>query len=275
MRRDHLTLRPLRALILIPGLLVLWAAPVLGQGRSFHLPPHAVEVAPGTFDLGVAQDVDGRAVRGVAFLHPRRGFARKPGTGGGGGSTQCYAFLASGAKWKTVEPYVIGPTNGEISSTDFASWTAAGLLAWESAAGTPIFGAPDPDGTVDGADEMAPDGKNEILFASIAEPGTVAVTIVWGVFSGPPFGRELVEWDMVLDSDLTWGNAGPGSETALGDTSVMDFWNVFTHEAGHAAGLSHPGDTCTEATMYRFTQEGETKKRTLNAGDIAGIQALY
>ena len=42
-----------------------------------------------------------------------------------------------------------------------------------------------------------------------------------------------------------------------------------------AAGLSHPGDTCTEATMYRFTQEGETKKRTLNAGDIAGIQALY
>jgi hypothetical protein len=83
------------------------------------------------------------------------------------------------------------------------NWTAAGLLAWENAAGTPIFGASDPDGTVDGADEMAPDGKNEILFASIAEPGTVAVTIVWGVFSGPPFGRELVEWDMVLDSDLT------------------------------------------------------------------------
>ena len=89
----------------------------------------------------------------------------------------------------------------------------------ESAAGTPIFGAPDPDGTVDGADEMAPDGKNEILFASIAEPGTVAVRMVWGVFSGPPFGRELVEWDMVLDGDLTWGNAGPGNETALGDTA--------------------------------------------------------
>ena len=91
-----------------------------------------------------------------------------------------------------------------------------------------------------GADETAPDGKNEILFASIAEPGTVAVTIVWGDSRDRRSGASWSSGNMVSDSDLTWGNAGPGNETALGDTSVMDFWNVFTHEAGHAAGLSPP-----------------------------------
>ncbi len=278
MGRDNVTHRPLQALVLIPGLLVLWATPALGQGRFFHLPPQAVEVAPGTFDLGVARDVDGRAVRGFAFVHPRRGFGHKPGhgPGGGGGSSRCFAFLANGARWKTVEPYLLDPTNTDgVSPDDLAAWTALGLAAWETGAGVPIFGDLG-SGTVDGADEMSPDGKNEILFGSIAQAGAVAVTIVWGVFSGPPFARELVEWDMVFDDvDFQWGNAGATSETAPGDTSVMDFWNVFTHEAGHAAGLAHPSETCTEATMYRFTQEGETKKRTLNAGDMAGIQALY
>jgi hypothetical protein len=273
MRRDHFTLRPLRALLLIPGLLVLWTTPVLGQGRSaFHLPPHAVAVAPGIFDLGVAQDVDGRDVRGVAFLHPRRGFARKPGPGGGG-STQCYAFLASGAKWKTAEDYVLDPANDYGLTQDYLEGAIVdGLAEWESGAGPniAIFGGLDldPPKPVDGADETSPDGMNEILFAPIAEPGTVAVTIVWGVFSGPPFARQLVEWDMVFNTDFAWGDADQ-------DPSVMDFLNVFTHEAGHAAGLSHPADTCTEETMYRFTQEGETKKRTLDAGDIAGIRALY
>jgi len=42
-----------------------------------------------------------------------------------------------------------------------------------------------------------------------------------------------------------------------------------------AAGLGHPDDSCTEETLYRFAAFGETKKRTLNTGDIAGINELY
>jgi len=34
-------------------------------------------------------------------------------------------------------------------------------------------------------------------------------------------------------------------------------------------------EICTEETMYRFATEGETKKRTLNTGDITGIKKLY
>jgi len=55
----------------------------------------------------------------------------------------------------------------------------------------------------------------------------------------------------------------------------MDFENIATHELGHAAGMGHPSDSCTEETMYRFADFGEIKKQTLEAGDIAGIKALY
>jgi hypothetical protein len=39
--------------------------------------------------------------------------------------------------------------------------------------------------------------------------------------------------------------------------------------------MGHPGNGCTEETMYAFATEGETKKRSLHTGDIAGIQVLY
>jgi len=130
-------------------------------------------------------------------------------------------------------------------------------------------------GSVDGADEVSPDGKNEVEFVNLGKTNTIAYTIVWGRFSGPPGGRELVEWDAVFNSDYSFGNAGPTNENNLGDISVMDYQNIATHEFGHALGLSHPDSTCVEETMYAYADYGETKKRTLNPGDIAGVNELY
>ena len=88
--------------------------------------------------------------------------------------------------------------------------------------------------------------------------------------------RELIEYDQIYDQvDFNWGNAGPTNETGLGDTSIMDLQNVVTHELGHAAGMGHPTDDCTEETMFRFAGFGETKKRTLEAGDLTGLGKLY
>jgi hypothetical protein len=39
--------------------------------------------------------------------------------------------------------------------------------------------------------------------------------------------------------------------------------------------MAHPSDGCVDETMYRFADTGETKKRDLHTGDIAGIQELY
>ena len=80
---------------------------------------------------------------------------------------------------------------------------------------------------------------------------------------------------MFDDTEFRFGDAGPTNEIGLGDVTIMDLLNIATHEAGHAAGLGHPDDSCTEETMYRFASSGETKKRTLHAGDIAGIVDLY
>lgn len=259
---------------------------ILAQGRPFELPSHAQQIAPGVYYLGVGRDVDGRLVEGLAFVRKGPGFQANgmgQGMGGGGGGGGCFTELAKGAAWINTEPWRIDTSiinNANLSSQDIVNETALALQAWNSAADFLIFGNQE-GGAVDGADEVSPDGLNEVLFAPISGSGTIAVTITWGIFSGPPSGRELVEWDTVFDDDgdWLWGNAGPtdenGCNPSVCDDSIMDFRNIAQHEYGHAAGLGHPGSSCTEETMYAFATEGETKKRTLNAGDVAGMVSLY
>ena len=105
------------------------------------------------------------------------------------------------------------------------------------------------------------------MFENLGASNTIAYTIVWGIFRGPPSGRELVEWDAVFNTDYPWSLAG--------EAGKMDYQNIATHEFGHSLGLGHPDDTCTEETMYAFAGFGETKKRTLEAGDAAGVNKLY
>jgi len=142
------------------------------------------------------------------------------------------------------------------------------LETWNTEVAFDIFGLEDESSLVDGIDTISPDGKNEFLFGPILENGVIAVTVVWGIFSGPPFVRELVEWDSIFeDIEFAWSTAG--------EDDKMDFQNIATHELGHASGMGHPDDSCTEETMYRFAAEGEFIKRDLNAGDLAGIAELY
>ena len=241
------------------------------------IPSNAVEVSDGVFYLGQAFH-EGRIVQGYAFVKYKKDFAKPPwaGEGKGKGESKCYEFLARGAKWKVNEGYLLNPANGDgVSHADIETWTQDGIDVWESASDFNIFGTGELTGSTLVADTVYPDGINEIYFGDIPDQGVIAMAIVWGIWQGPPGQREIVEFDMVFDDEWVWGNAGESNEVALGDTSVMDYWNIFTHEIGHAAGMGHPNDSCTEETMYRFSQEGETKKRTLNSGDIAGISALY
>lgn len=235
------------------------------------LPPSATEVAPGVFTLGPARDVDGTLVEGFAILHPKRAYHHRPGHAGGPGGSggTCFAFLGQGARWKATEFYSVDSTNQDGLTDSFVRGAiGAATEAWDTQVAFEVFGA-EASGTVNGIDTITPDGTNEVLFASIDSPGAVAVTIVWGIFSGPPQNRSLVEWDQAYDdADFDFGDATV-------NPAVMDFLNVAVHEVGHAAGMAHPNDSCTEETMYRFVSTGETKKRDLGTGDIAGIQSLY
>ncbi|MAG22424.1 MAG: hypothetical protein CL943_03945 [Candidatus Diapherotrites archaeon] len=254
------------------------------------IPAKAVEVTPNIFYLGATTD-EGRVVEGYAIVTPKKAKAKgtcnnnnvcEPELGeknncsdcsGGGtntGESTCYGFLAKGAKWKTTEPYVVNPSNTSgLNEAFVASNLDTDIAKWENAAGTNIIGAGSVTSDLLVADMVATDGKNEVYFGSISDSGAIAITIVWGIFRGPPGQRELVEWDQVYDQvDFNWSSSG--------EAGKMDFENIATHELGHSVGL---GDLytveCLEETMYGYASEGETKKRTLESGDITGIQELY
>lgn len=251
-----------------------------GTSRNLTLPTPA-DNSP-VISLGTGIDPKtGKMVEGLAFIHYKKDFTHKPNHPGGGGGTtsKCFSFLSQGTKWKTVESWVVNPANTRsLTSTFVFDNLSSNIGKWEDAAdGTvgngvsvDILGSGSSTNSALVADSQNPDGQNEVYFADVSSQGAIAVTIVWGIFSGPPFARELVEWDQVYDDvDFDW------SASATGEAGKMDFENVSTHEIGHSDGMGHPDDSCTEESMYRFSANGETKKRDLNTGDIAGINQLY
>jgi len=244
-------------------------------GKTVLIPENAVEVAPGIFSLGTAV-ANGEKVEGYAIVHYKEGFGSKS-SNARAGPTACYSFLAKGAKWKTVEDYIVDPANTEgLDETFVRSNVAGDLSKWEDAADGTVDGivtkniiGNEVSGIVDGADTSSPDDKNELYFGEISGTDTIGVTIVWGIFSGPTFQRKLVEWDMILDqTDFNWSGSG--------EAGKMDLENILTHELGHVVGM---GDLytsgCSGQTMYGYASTGETNKRTLESGDITGVNKLY
>jgi hypothetical protein len=253
-------------------------------GQTVNLPDHAIEIAPGIFSLGFAVASDGRVVEGIAIVHPKNEHAKggkkgKPGGGGGGTTSSCFAYIAKDAKWKSVEDWVVNTSNLDgLGSTFVFDILSESIAAWEDAADGTIDGIEGEDILGDGskttdvllADMVSPDDVNEVYFADIADANVIGITIVWGIFSGRPANRELVEWDQVYDDvDYDW------SEDAEGSLTEMDFKNIAMHEIGHSTGMTHPDATCTLETMFSTASEGETIKRNLHDGDIAGIDGLY
>ncbi len=260
--------------------------------KEFSLPDNAVEVAPGVFYLGKALD-KGKIVEGYAmFVKPTcnnndicepgenpscadcKNSEEDPEDPTEPDTSSCYGFLAKGAKWKTIEPYIVDPANTRGLDNGFIiDNLAMDIDKWETAAGVDILGGGSSTTETLIADTSSPDDKNEVYFADIDDDNVIAVAIIWGYFGGPPPFRELVEWDMVFDdADFDW-SADCSSEDCA---NKMDFENIATHELGHAVGLGDLyNDECSDQTMYGYASKGETKKRDLADGDIAGINALY
>jgi len=203
----------------------------------------------------------------------------------GVGESTCYKFLSKGVKWKELPvDYVIDPDNPDGLTENFVtSAISAGAEEWNSHTSAELFGSYSIDYGASWDDD-APDGRNEMVFGDYPQSGVIAVTIIWGYFYGPPGKREIIEFDILFDTDFTWGDAtdppikcyDTPNGTICEPVPVMDLQNIATHEIGHGAGLGDLYETaCSEETMYGYSQEGETKKRDLNTGDITGIQELY
>jgi len=265
--------------ILVLGFILLpsvFASNEKKEDKELKIPAGATEIAPGVLSLGKAKDVNGKEVEGIMFVHYKKEFAKPQGVGNGPNKNTCYSFLTKrGVEWKTLEPWVANPANSRgLTGSFILSNIGANIQKWEDASNgivgdtisTEIMG----DGSLTSdtlvADSSSPDGVNEIYFANISSTGVIAVTTVWyNTFLG-----QIVEWDQVYDdADFNW------SSSTDGVAGSMDFENISTHEIGHAVGMGHPSDSCSDETMYRYADFAETKKRDLNTGDIAGINALY
>ncbi len=109
------------------------------------------------------------------------------------------------------------------------------------------------------------DGYNVISWQPIdGTDDTLALTTYWYNLAT----QEMIEFDIVFDEDESW--------SASGELGKHDIQNVGTHEVGHTLVLEDLYDAGdSEQTMYGYCTRGETKKRTLEAGDIAGIRHIY
>ncbi|MCW3992495.1 MAG: matrixin family metalloprotease [Candidatus Bathyarchaeota archaeon] len=213
-----------------------------------------------------------RSKEKMVIVHYKKGHAKPPGVGGGKPpkESDLYKLLGKGVEWKTLSvDYVINPINPDGLPQSFlesAFKSSAG--EWDDHMSLELIGSNFTDSGADWDDDV-PDGRNEFVFGNYTEKNVIAVTIIWGYFSGPPKSREITEFDILFDTDFTWGDATVNQ-------SVMDLQNIATHEIGHGLGLADLYDSsASEQTMYGYSTEGEIKKRDLNSGDIAGIQDLY
>ncbi len=242
-------------------------------------------------------------VKKAIFIQRIDGFAKPDGAGKPHKPSpepeepQLYELMGKNIKW--VAPveltYVINPTNTEEGLDYNFVYTTVSTAAetWDVEVTQELFVNYETDEVAENGDnynDAQRDYSNEVFFADLPYDGAIAVCIVYYINVGPPSQRRILEFDLVFDADLifvdasgveydfSWGDAGPTDETNLVNTGIMDLQNIATHELGHALGLADLYDETApvpEQTMYGYASSGETKKRTLADGDIAGITALY
>lgn len=124
------------------------------------------------------------------------------------------------------------------------------------------------------------DGVNAVSFGG-APGGSIAVAYMWFTDSTRTVLREA---DMSLANGFRWSANGTltedpnlATDDCLGETDRMDVRDIATHEFGHWVGVKHtPTDNAyNHRTMYPFASYKELFKRSLAAGDVAGVPAKY
>lgn len=98
----------------------------------------------------------------------------------------------------------------------------------------------------------------------------IAIAVMWY----DPETMIIWEFDIVFNTFHKWGidPIKEDNETI----NAMDIQNIATHEFGHPAGLDDLYDEIySELTMYGYSSKSETKKCSLEDGDVAGAQFLY
>jgi len=198
----------------------------------------------------------------ITFIHYKDGTIK--GGGGAAMAPTCYKLL--GIKWRTLPvSYVINP-NG-YNTTFVTDAISASIAEWDSHTSATLFNGYTVDRSATWDDiAVNVDYKNEYVFGTYSEPNVIAVTNIWYT----RYAKQIVDYDVLFNTKFAWGDA-----TKSG-SSVMDLQSIATHETGHGIGLADIySNSCSTVTMYGYSTEGETTKKTLEAADITGLRKLY
>ena len=194
----------------------------------------------------------------VDFIH----YVKPENPGNPAKTPTCYKLM--GVKWKTLPAtYVINPTNSGLDEGFVSSAIFNSAETWDSATSRELL---NDTYRINYTEQYRVQNfVNGIAFGDYSDSNVIAVTSVWYT----RVGKQIVEFDMLFNTDFVWGDATINSE-------VMDLENIATHELGHGVGLADIySSTCSSVTMYGYSTEGETSKRTLEQPDITGLQSMY
>ena len=228
----------------------------------------------------------------IVFIHYGKDFApgKPPGTpskGPGGGNNELYSY--SRVHWADNDipvQYWINLTNSCVADADALTGINKAFQTWTDVDGSYMVFTYEWTTTefTPGIDVDKPDYQNVVGWAYLTDkyPDAIAVTVVWYLR-----GKKLiVDCDTALNTDTSfaWTQADIGTadpnEMLLTDTLAynVDVQNIMTHESGHWLMLNdlyEETEPYTEQTMYGYADDCELKKRSLESGDIAGIQKIY
>jgi hypothetical protein len=108
------------------------------------------------------------------------------------------------------------------------------------------------------------DGYNVVSRGNLGSGGILAQNTFW-------YNRRT---KIVSENDIVFNTYYPW--VTDGSAGSYDVQNIGTHELGHCLVLDDLYNSFqSEMTMYGYGATGETKKRTLESGDIDGIVHIY
>jgi hypothetical protein len=169
------------------------------------------------------------------------------------------AYSLSGPKWPEAQTaYVVNAANLDLPSLAATTALRAGADVWlqQANAFQFVYGGP----STQAANTF--DSVNLVVFRNASSGSAIATTYWWSS------GSRIVDADIVF-----WDGAFRFFSGSTGCSAGFYIEDIAAHEFGHALGLGHSAST--SATMYPSTSSCNTANRTLDADDIAGVQALY
>ena len=171
----------------------------------------------------------------------------------------CFLLVLPSAAYNLFDYFIVG-IETVIPHTSFTSSQLSNFRGaagkWNTAAGETLFSISSSTHSSTTNPPNRHDGNNYIHSTNI---GAEYLALCYRPATTNGY---ITEFDIVMNTHYPWGG-----------TNGFDFYSVFLHEMGHAAGLDH--STHDEAVMFAGGLGVGDMKRILSADDNAGIQAIY